>query len=231
MANLEKQVDMPHRTCTEPDCQRRAHSRGMCSTHYRAVLQQEITEPCASPGCQQLRSVGCKGWCQMHYGRWKVSGNTGGPDPVKKPRGSGHLHPSGYLILTRHGHPLARSNGHLPVHRLVLFDAIGPGVHPCHWCGVDTSWESGELTADHLDWDKLNNDPSNLVPSCLACNARRRGTVPAGETHVMAKLTADQVAEIRAITGMTHKAIAARYNVSPASIQHIRKRRSWKHVP
>lgn len=28
----------------------------------------------------------------------------------------------------------------------------------------------GSHVADHLDDDRLNNDPANLVPSCIPCN-------------------------------------------------------------
>lgn len=77
------------------------------------------------------------------------------------------------------GHPLAPPSGVVAVHRLVLFDKIGPGPHPCEWCGIPVDWMPGEwtnpgaLVADHLDWDTHNNDPANLVPSCRVCNAHR----------------------------------------------------------
>jgi hypothetical protein len=77
------------------------------------------------------------------------------------------------------GHPLEtpRSRGVVGEHRLILFDAIGPGVHPCHWCADPVAWhpQPGEslLVVDHVDEDTTNNDPENLVPSCRRCNQRR----------------------------------------------------------
>lgn len=86
----------------------------------------------------------------------------------------------GYRNLTmQYDHPLASAAGSLLEHRKVLYDKIGPGPHECHWnyfsrCG-ETSLEWGGtrgVQADHLDGDRLNNDPENVVPSCLACNRR-----------------------------------------------------------
>lgn len=76
---------------------------------------------------------------------------------------------------------------------MVLFDAIGPGEHPCHWCGWPVSWDvvyrAGSdvlaerweaLIADHLDGDRANNDPANLVPSCPYDNSNRGGMARRG---------------------------------------------------
>jgi len=86
----------------------------------------------------------------------------------------------GYRVLTaQYGHPLAGSNGQLREHRKVLFDAIGVGPHECHWnqwsaCGqLSLEWDTGTLCADHLNEDKLDNRPENLVPSCCICNLNR----------------------------------------------------------
>jgi hypothetical protein len=110
-----------------------------------------------------------------------------------------HANPSGMMPSLRSGrsryrqvcvpggHPLV-SPGSQPkvlVHRLVLYNKIGPGPHPCHWCGKPVDWVVGKfqtkgafkdaLIADHLDDDGKNNDPSNLVPSCHGCNIHRTG--------------------------------------------------------
>jgi hypothetical protein len=64
----------------------------------------------------------------------------------------------------------------------VLYDTIGPGEHPCHWCGRIVSWDHKEnagestLITDHLDENTLNNGPDNLVPSCWKCNVNRNQT-------------------------------------------------------
>ena len=86
-----------------------------------------------------------------------------------------HLDRKGYIILTgQQGHPLASPRGILREHRKVLYGEIGPGEHPCHWCGEEISWEARTLVPDHLDWNTSNTDPENLVPACYPCNSARK---------------------------------------------------------
>lgn len=83
---------------------------------------------------------------------------------------------AGYKTARAPGHPVAWQNGDAYVHRVVLYDKIGPGVHLCHWCGRELQWNVQgihRLIADHLDGDTHNNAPGNLVPSCRRCNSER----------------------------------------------------------
>jgi hypothetical protein len=76
-------------------------------------------------------------------------------------------------------HPLAAAGGNVLEHRAVLYAVIGPGTHPCHWCGIPVTWLvrekaiRGALVVDHLDNNPRNNDISNLVPTCQPCNSAR----------------------------------------------------------
>lgn len=84
----------------------------------------------------------------------------------------------GYLMDYLPAHPLAMSDGRVLRHRARLFDAIGPGTHPCYWCGCWVAWTGWigaikRLVADHLDGDIQNNEAVNLVPACLTCNSAR----------------------------------------------------------
>lgn len=84
-----------------------------------------------------------------------------------------------YRQVTEPDHPLADKDGRLLIHRKVLYDSIGPGPHPCHWCGKLVTFQKGKRTAegalsvDHVDGNKLNNDLANLVPACHRCNCGR----------------------------------------------------------
>ena len=82
-----------------------------------------------------------------------------------------------YMTKAMPSHPTAHADGRVRVHRAVLYDAIGPGVHKCNWCNSDLEWFADrprELIADHLDTNTWNNSPGNLVPSCFRCNGARR---------------------------------------------------------
>lgn len=78
-------------------------------------------------------------------------------------------------------HPLANAQGRVLLYRKVLFDAIGDGSHPCHWCDTLVAWRTnreqgcfdGDLIVDHLDGDKRNDALENLAPSCNRCNTLR----------------------------------------------------------
>lgn len=94
------------------------------------------------------------------------------------------------------GHPLCPPSGIVTVCRVVLYEKIGPGKHPCHWCGGDVEWmpgaglAPGALIADHLDWDNQNDVAENLVPSCNRCNSHRirnggRAPIAEGELSVV----------------------------------------------
>jgi hypothetical protein len=60
---------------------------------------------------------------------------------------------------------------------------------------------------------------------------RRRGGASRGERNRSARLTNEQVLEIRADTGSKQKALAAKYGVSICQISNIRSRKYWKHLP
>lgn len=78
------------------------------------------------------------------------------------------------------GHPLATGRTRtVGAHRLALWEKIGPGTHPCHYCAVPVTWllprlATGALEVDHLDRNRLNNSSENLVPCCHPCNMRNR---------------------------------------------------------
>lgn len=79
-------------------------------------------------------------------------------------------------------HPLASKSGKIPHARRVMYDQIGPRSHPCHWCHTTLKWRVNrkggstygqDLLVDHLDGNVLNDELTNLVPSCGSCNTVR----------------------------------------------------------
>lgn len=110
----------------------------------------------------------------MHYHRQYRHGSV---EAQANQSGITASHGRRYRLVYVPGHPLAGKNGRAYEHRVVLYDKIGDGPHPCHWCATTLQWtakgESDCLTVDHLDNRGDNNDPLNLVPSCQQCNGAR----------------------------------------------------------
>jgi len=61
-------------------------------------------------------------------------------------------------------------------HRKVMYDMLGPGPQTCFWCGVTLEWP--EAVVDHLNEDKQDNRPENLVVACNNCNRARGAMLP-----------------------------------------------------
>lgn len=171
------------KTCLIDDCETtRIHGRGMCQKHYLRVKNHGdphanprwyapavcSIDTCTEPTKKRGR------YCTTHRARIERHGTA--ELPVRADR---HSNQRGYQLIRRPGHPLARKDHWAYEHRVVLYDAIGPGTHPCHWCQKPVSWDQRHthhpdaLVVDHVDEDVRNNDRTNLVPACGPCNVRR----------------------------------------------------------
>ena len=151
---------------TFPSQPRRCCSRA-CDVAWR--IAQRPTATCAGCGKAYSRIPAmlgryCSPRCYQENGR----------------RGNRQKSVKGYRMTRAKGHPIAPPSGIVPVSRLVLYDKIGPGPHPCHLCGKPVDWTPGDpyaenaLFVDHIDWNRTNDTPGNLAPSCNICNAHRR---------------------------------------------------------
>jgi len=88
----------------------------------------------------------------------------------------------------------------------------------------------------HLDGNKMNNHVSNLAWGTTTQNRHDRilhGTSSEGEKNGCAKLTDDEVLEIRrrAKNGERQKLLANEFQMSISAVEHIVQRRKWKHLP
>lgn len=123
---------------------------------------------------------------------------------------------------------MGRPQKDVSVHRLVWQSFNGP---------IPQDYE-----INHLNGVKSDNRLCNLEAVTRSENCKHRvrvlGKMPhhigprVGETNGRAKLTWDHVREIRTLRGrVSHKQLAARYGVSPASISFIMTGVTWKEEP
>lgn len=169
-------------TCSIGGCTRTSKAFELCDMHYKRLWKhgdplkgakgvRKVRVLCVVNGCR--RSEHLDRHCRVHRRRLVEHG-----DPLWSPPPPAPRMPKCYRVVQLPNHPLAHESGTVLEHRLVLFASIGPGLHQCYWCGVAVAWATGaeairSLVVDHLDHDKLNNSPTNLVPSCNGCNAHR----------------------------------------------------------
>ena len=105
--------------------------------------------------------------------------------------------------------------GKVMLHREALAQKLGrpvaAGMDACHTCDVRNC-----INPDHLYEGTRKQNMAD-------CTARGRHNKPKGEAHWCAKLTADQVREMRRLTdeGWTRKALGERFNVNPATVSRI----------
>lgn len=142
-----------------------------CRTAHRKRLlgiRSSNGPKCRIDGCvRRVRGHKGPGLCDTCYIRLYRGGTSGLPKRKGRRQTS-----TGYLVLLRPDHPLSRErDGLVMEHRLVLFNAIGPGPHPCAWCSTVINWDVAHV--DHLDGNKRNNEVANLLFSCPRCNQQR----------------------------------------------------------
>jgi hypothetical protein len=105
-------------------------------------------------------------------------------------------------------------------HRLAYFKANGPipsGMDVCHRCD-----NPGCIRPAHLF---LGTRKENMA------DCARKGRIPRGEQRPGAKLTADDVRDIRVMANaLTRASIAALYDVSPGTISKVVSGDRWSHV-
>jgi hypothetical protein len=105
------------------------------------------------------------------------------------------------------------------VHRLVLLAFVGPcpeGMEACHWDG-----NTSNNALSNLRWDTKQGN---------AADKRRHGTHPTGERNPRAKLTRQQVKEIRRLVkaGGNQTELAKRYGIARSTIGCVVTVGTWK---
>lgn len=122
-----------------------------------------------------------------------------------------------------HGYgQMSWQGSHRLVHRLAWIVWNGPikdGMFICHECDVPAC-----VNADHL-W--VGPHVANMAD--MVSKGRARSSNLKGEAHGCAKITNDNVMDIRAST-QSQRAIAKQYGVSQTLVGFIRRREIWRHI-
>lgn len=195
------------KTCTIPGCDKRMICRGMCHMHYRRWRRgKDLLEP------QQISSPGVpREWLLSHVGHtgddcliWPFAKDT-----------------NGYGRLSQEDDSYKGIGAHREMCRLSHGEPPTPKHHAAHLCG---NGHLGCVHPKHLSWKtaKENSDDREV-----------HGTVNRGTRNGSAKLTEDQVREIRAIydsrppRSKGTAELGAQFGVHPSIISAVGLRRKW----
>lgn len=173
-------------------------------------------------GYEDLYLVSCKGRVKStsrlvrHRNGWmRISEKLLKPWAIK----TGHL----YVTLSKQGRQLGRQ-----VHRLVLEAFVGPrpeGMQACHF--PDRS--PGNNRLENLMWGTSHENHEHMKTHGTSCKRHSYKNVPRGDNHPHAKLTEEQVREIKkelkAPVRGKQRQLARKYGVTEATICDIKKGR------
>jgi len=196
---------MPKSTCTVDDCERDGIARSLCAKHYDRW--RRVGDVIAGP---RVRGRAGRTWVEIF------------DEAPKEVMPNGCIEWRGTLSPYNYGIVQSKKYGATGAHRVALAQKLGgfipEGMQACHACDNPPC-----VNPDHLfaGTDKANTD--DMI-------AKRRHSY--GERHT-AKLTEAQVREILtryAAGGIGRPELAREYGVSPACIQKITERKTWRHL-
>jgi hypothetical protein len=202
------------RTRTCPECQSefsyqvgsgtdRCYCTVTCRLKRRTRVdteRRELAKTCSTEGCEK-KANRKNGLCEACYCyAWRTGRAR---DPKRKPYKM-KTTAAGYRVLRVPGHPLANSNGDVSHHRLVAFATHSGICPPCYWCGSLLEWEGTHI--DHLNDQKSDNRPENLVVSCPNCNRARGAMLPFFESLLPERF--DQLLQLMRLCGQKRSSVA-----------------------
>lgn len=183
--------------------------------------------PCSVEGCDLLQHA--KGWCQLHYTRWKRHG-----DPLVRLNSATPAEMLGRVDRSGECHHLLTKAGRHYKTRPRVPTGAGRQVRAAVWL---VEQRDGPIPAGmvvrHTCDDGLCVNPDHLVLGTQADNMRdmvERDRSARGTRNGHARLDEEQVRAIRA-DGRGPAVLGRLYGVSASTICDIRARRTWRHIP
>ncbi len=152
---------------------------------------------CQVKGCN--REFEARGWCIMHYLRWRKNGDPGEAEPRKLPNGTFSKFVNGKRIWTNktitrkeydRRYKIRTGYKSIKAMHKVRFGGLRQSVlerdnYTCQWCGMTNKehkeeWNC-EITVDHIDMtgrysDEHNHDIDNMWTLCLRCHGKKDAT-------------------------------------------------------
>lgn|SRR5690606_19847350 len=229
--------------CSVEGCGKPSNIRGYCNKHYLRVVRHGDPHFCLRPKNSICTVDGCgrpavaRGLCDGHYGRWKKYRDPKPDLPLREiakrpPEGEAQRFvlevapkfTGDECLIFPYG---KSSNGYGAVdidgkkrgaHVVVCEKVWGPPPDPtfevAHSCGVRAC-----CNPRHLRWASRSDNHADKV---------QHDTHKRGERHHKAKLTEEQVREIRALAEtQTRYQIAKRFGVSTWTVHNILTRQIW----
>lgn len=134
----------------------------------------------------------------------------------------GFVHPSGYGQFS-----ISKSAGPRLAHRASwsLFNGMIPdGIYVCHACDNRIC-----VNPDHLFLGTAKDNMQDAAKKGRMNWKSKVRALPRGERHHAAKLTENDIREIRKAPG-TLVVLGARFGVAPITISRIKRKLIWSHI-
>ena len=191
---------MEKEVCSNPGCRNKVYVRGLCNSHYKYFLKTGRLE------VRQPKNLPLE---ERLNQRSKVNAETGCIEWTgsKNSADYGMIGVRGRKLVLTHRLAWELKNGEIP-----------SGMYICHKCDNPPC-----MNTDHLF---LGAPKDNSIDR----NIKGRQASHKGRLNGRAKLTEDQVMEIRS-DSRGHRKIAIDYKISAAVVLSIRHGRSWAHLP
>lgn len=226
------------RICTVEGCNRKAHSKGLCSAHKSRLrrygdpsgggdFRDEMAPTCAVEGCGQRREA--RGLCAHHYANLRRRGDPAS-EPTKAANGTllawlaAHVDHQGEDCLIwpfSSGYGTVKVNGRSEkAHRYMCRLAHGApptlAHHAAHNCGKG---HEGCVHPQHLRWDTAIGNHADRY---------EHGTMLLGEACWNAVLTEETVRWARSMVGsLTYKEMGKVLGVHAGTVRHAVLRETW----